>query len=83
MLDADETTHNMLKLRVYPPKPMVLFPALPANVTIYLTVSEVCGRNPLFPVPITCHMYIGRRLAASIFSGSEFRSCKAIGFSRH
>lgn len=41
LLDADESTHGMMKLRVYPPKQMVLFPALPANVTIYMTISEV------------------------------------------
>eukprot|EP00602_Paraphysomonas_sp_CaronLab_P011505 CAMPEP_0185038568 /NCGR_PEP_ID=MMETSP1103-20130426/34367_1 /TAXON_ID=36769 /ORGANISM="Paraphysomonas bandaiensis, Strain Caron Lab Isolate" /LENGTH=761 /DNA_ID=CAMNT_0027577055 /DNA_START=67 /DNA_END=2352 /DNA_ORIENTATION=- len=32
---------RFLKVKIYPPKPMILFPALSANVTIYFTVSEV------------------------------------------
>jgi hypothetical protein len=33
--------NGITKLKIYPPKPMILFPALPANVRIFFTVSEV------------------------------------------
>lgn len=44
LLEGDTSTSfgsEMTKLKIYPPKPMILFPALPANVRINLTVSEV------------------------------------------
>lgn len=40
-LDGKGSAQNFSKIRIYPPKQMILLPALPANVTIYLTVSEV------------------------------------------
>jgi hypothetical protein len=48
LLEGDAASHfgPISKMKIYPPKPMILFPALPANVRIYFTVSEVCF-NPL------------------------------------
>lgn len=48
MLEGDITSYfgsEVTKLKIYPPKPMILFPALPANVRINLTVSEVRIHN--------------------------------------
>ena len=49
LLDGDEATRDYRKLRVYPPKHMVLLPALPANVTICFTVSEVTIQRCVMP----------------------------------
>jgi hypothetical protein len=50
LLEGDAASHfgpNISKMKIYPPKPMILFPALPANVRIYFTVSEVFPPPPL------------------------------------
>jgi hypothetical protein len=49
---------TITKLKIYPPKPMVLFPALPANVRIFFTVSEVrpsCSAPPSDQCPLISH----------------------------
>jgi hypothetical protein len=55
LLEGDAASHfgpNISKMKIYPPKPMILFPALPANVRIYFTVSEVFFPPP--PSPAQC-----------------------------